>query len=47
MIYVFVSIAIAAMTAAQLLLKKGLLAVGQSPQGWSELIFSIGNIITR
>lgn len=38
MIYVFVSISVVAMTAAQLLLKKGLLAVGQSPQGWNELL---------
>lgn len=38
MIYLLVFISVAAMTAAQLLLKKGLLLVGQSPQGFSELV---------
>jgi len=38
MIYLLVFISIAAMTAAQLLLKKGLLSVGQSPQNFSQLI---------
>jgi drug/metabolite transporter (DMT)-like permease len=37
-VYIFVAISIVAMTAAQLLLKKGLLAVGQAPQDWSELL---------
>ena len=36
MIYVLVLISVAAMTAAQLLLKKGLLAVGDFPQNLSE-----------
>jgi drug/metabolite transporter (DMT)-like permease len=38
MVYVFVSISVASITAAQLLLKKGLLAIGASPQGLSELL---------
>jgi len=38
MLYLLVFISVAAMTAAQLLLKKGLLAVGQYPQNFSQLI---------
>lgn len=38
MIYVLVFISVAAMTAAQLLLKKGLIAVGQFPQNFSQLL---------
>ena len=36
--YVLVFVSIVAMTAAQLMLKKGLTIVGQSPQGFSELL---------
>lgn len=35
--YVYILISIASMTAAQLLLKKGLLIVGESPHSFSEL----------
>ena len=38
MIYLLVSITVATMTAAILLLKKGLLLVGQFPQNFGELI---------
>jgi len=38
MVYLLVFISVAAMTAAQLLLKKGLIAVGQFPQNFSQLI---------
>lgn len=38
MVYLYVSISIAAMTAAQLLVKKGILSIGQLPQNFSELI---------
>lgn len=37
MVYLLVFISVGAMTAAQLLLKKGLLVIGQSPQSLSEL----------
>ena len=37
MVYLLVFISVAAMTAAQLLLKKGLLFIGQYPQSLSEL----------
>jgi drug/metabolite transporter (DMT)-like permease len=36
--YVLVFVSIVAMTAAQLMLKKGLTIVGQAPQGFSELL---------
>lgn len=38
MLYILVFISVAAMTAAQLLLKKGLIAAGQFPQNFSQLI---------
>jgi len=38
MVYLLVSIAVAAMTAAQLLLKKGLLVVGESPARLGDLL---------
>jgi drug/metabolite transporter (DMT)-like permease len=38
MIYLLVFISVAAMTAAQLLLKKGLIVVGQLPQSFSQLL---------
>jgi len=38
MLYLLVFISVAAMTAAHLLLKKGLIAVGQSPQNFSQLL---------
>lgn len=38
MIYLLVSISIGGMTASHLLLKKGVLAVGRFPQGFSEVI---------
>lgn len=38
MLYLLVFISIAAMTAAQLLLKKGLIAVDQFPQNFSQVI---------
>ena len=37
MVYLLVFISVVAMSAAQLLLKKGLLVIGQSPQSLSEL----------
>lgn len=37
MVYLLVSIAIAAMTAAHLFVKKGMLTVGQFPQNFGEL----------
>jgi uncharacterized membrane protein len=38
MVYLFVFISVAAMTAAQLLLKKGLLSIGEFPAHLSDLI---------
>ncbi len=38
MVYLLVFISVAAMTAAQLLLKKGMLSTGQSPQNIGELV---------
>lgn len=38
MIYLLVSIVVGGMTASHLLLKKGLIAVGQFPQNFSQLI---------
>jgi drug/metabolite transporter (DMT)-like permease len=38
MVYLLVFISVAAMTAAQLLLKKGMLSIGQSPQDLTHLI---------
>ena len=38
MVYLLVFISVAAMTAAQLFVKKGLLSVGQFPQNFGELI---------
>lgn len=42
MVYVWVFISVVAMSAAQLLLKKGLLLVDQSPQNMGELIRFLG-----
>lgn len=38
MVYLLVSISVAAMTAAHLFLKKGILSVGQTPQSFGELV---------
>ena len=38
LIYILVFISVASMSAAQLLLKKGLLSIGQWPQNFSEII---------
>ena len=38
LIYILVFISVAGMSAAQLLLKKGLLSIGQWPQNFSEII---------
>jgi len=38
MLYLLVSISVGGMTASHLLLKKGLLAVGRFPQGFSEVL---------
>jgi len=38
MVYLLVFASLAGMTASHLLLKKGMLSLGQSPQNWSELI---------
>ena len=38
MVYLLVTISVVAMSAGQLLLKKGLLVIGQSPQSLSELV---------
>jgi drug/metabolite transporter (DMT)-like permease len=47
MIYLLVFISVAAMTAAQLFVKKGLLVIGQVPQSFSEIIPFWGKAYTN
>ena len=47
MVYLLVSISVAAMTAAQLLLKKGLLSIGGYPQNLSEIVGFLARAYTN
>jgi len=47
MVYFLIAVSIAAMTAAQLLLKKGMLVIGQTPQSFGEVLGFFGKAFSN